>query len=101
MRERLNYRGRKIIHIKKGSGFCQAGHYKDTLCGQRIIIATGSMGFGIVWEKPISEMEKPMCRKCNFLKNKTDRQILRYLIGEKKYPTWHITETEVSKDVGR
>ena len=66
--EILNYKGRKHLyrtkHIKDKSGFCQAGHYDDTLCGERIITASGIPGFGILWEIKEEKKRKPMCKEC-------------------------------------
>ena len=85
-RDTLNYRGHTVLHIKKVGGFCQVGYYDDTLCGKRIITATGISGCGILWERGCSNMEKPMCKKCAFLKDKRDAQIIDYHVGNKKYP---------------
>lgn len=85
MRERLNYRGHSVIHIKREDG-CQAGYFDITLCGKRIMTSSGMQGFGILWRKGISEMKKPMCRKCNFLKRKKKNTIYDYNLGYKKYP---------------
>ena len=69
-KEILNYKGYKEMHIKETQGFCGAGYYIDTLCGTRIITASGCMGFGVVWSIQKEAKRKPMCKKCNFLANK-------------------------------